>query len=396
MEGNNNLLIQNYESAVIDLLSTKPFFAKFIMSMKKDFNFKMPTCGVSVRSTGFTLHINADMFNILSRSERVAVLIHEILHVVHMHPLRFKQFGIQDHNIANAACDIAINQFIQGLPQTIKYTAPDGEVVEGHPITYEILKKEIPGLEPKMSGEYYFNQIKQEQQKRTGQNNGEGMSEYILSDSHDEWKNTDLTPEQEEKMVKGHVKAILESCSDQERQVLDKTIIDEFYKSDVNWKSQLRSFFANSEETFTITTRKKRNRRYGILQAGHKNESKLNLSICVDTSGSISDEQLKMFFGEVDRIYDENHMILHVIEADCVVRNFYKYKKHMKIEVSGRSGTAYQPAITKAKELKSDCILYMGDFDTSDQPVNPKVPFLWVGCSDQVPPTSWGRVIRLK
>jgi predicted metal-dependent peptidase len=157
-----------------------------------------------------------------------------------------------------------------------------------------------------------------------------------LTDDHGEWDKSDLTEEQQDKFVKSHVKAIYESCSDKQRDCLDKTIIDELYKSEVDWRAQLRSFFANSEETFTETSRKKRNRRYGIFQPGNKNEPKINLGICVDTSGSISDNQLKLFFSEVARIFNEDTMVLHVIEADCVVRQVYTYKKNMKIKASGR------------------------------------------------------------
>lgn len=382
-----NALIDNYEKAVIDLLWQKAFYAKLIISMKKDFSFPLPTAAVGIKSTGITLHLNEDFFNSLTHDERVAILEHEAMHILHAHALRFKQFGTTDHGLANIACDVAINQYITNLPKVVTVKQSDGSVKEGKPVAYEDLLKVMPDLLPKMNAEYYFNKLKQEQQK---------SEDFMLTDDHDEWKDTDLTPEQEEKFIRNHVKAILETCSDKEKSIVDKTIIDELYKSNVDWKAQLRSFFANSEETYTETTRKKRNRRYGILQAGHKNESKLNLAICVDTSGSISDEQLKSFFGEVSRIYNESTMVLHIIEADCVVRNFYTYKKNMKIEAQGRSGTAYQPAIDKAKELKADSILYMGDFDTSDVPVNPRVPFLWVGCSDQNPPADFGRVIRIK
>lgn len=383
---NRNLLIQNYESAVIDLLIRKAFFAKLIMSMKKDFNFPHPTCGVSVKSTGFTLHINGNMFNSISHKERVAILEHECLHVLHAHMLRFKQFGTQDHGLANIACDVAINQYIQGLPETIKMTV-DGKEIEGKPVTYQMLLKEMPDLLPKMNAEYYFSKFKEEQKK---------AEDYQLTDNHDEWKETDLTPEQEEKLVKQHVKAILETCSDQEKSVVDKSIIDELYKSDVNWKAQLRSFFANSEETFTETTRKKRNRRYGIIQPGNKNESKLTLGIAVDTSGSISEDQLKLFFGEIERIYNENTMVLHVMEADTRIQNCYKYKKNLKIEAKGRGGTMYNPAFEKAKELKVDAFIYFGDMDSADQPIKPKFATLWAIVGNQQPPANFGKKIYIK
>lgn len=410
MEDNNNALVpveaprpvlaisrdsvvDAYEAAVIQLLREKPFFAKLVMTMKKDFAFQIPTAAVSVKSTGVTLHLNKEFFNSLTPRERIAILLHESLHLVHGHTCRFKDFNPMDHGTANVACDVAINQFIPDLPKKISMPTTDGKTVEGEPITYEKLLKVMPDLLPKQSSEYYFNKIKQEQQK-----NGSGQSqEYMIVDDHGQWSETDLTPEQMEKLVKGHVKAVLETCSDKERQDVDKTVIDELYRSDVNWKQQLRNFFCNAEETFTEATRKKRNRRYGILQPGSKNEQKLCLGIAVDTSGSISDEQLNMFFGEIDRIYDENTMVLHVMEADTRIQNCYRYKKGMKIEAKGRGGTAYNPAFIKAKQLKVDALIYMGDMDSSDN-INerPKFPVLWAICGKQEPPANFGRKLYIE
>jgi predicted metal-dependent peptidase len=62
----------------------------------------------------------------------------------------------------------------------------------------------------------------------------------------------------------------------------------------------------------------------------------------------------------------------------------------------GRGGTAYQPAITKAVELKVDGIIYMGDADAADTPIDPKKPFLWALVRNSPPPAKFGKVIRIK
>lgn len=377
---------RQYESAVISLLTSKPFFAKLIMSMKKDFTFPIPTAGVSVSSTGITLHLNPLFFDSLAPLERVAILEHEVLHVLHSHAVRFKNFQAGDKGLANIACDVAINQYINNLPKEINLKLPDGTEASGRPCFYEDIVKEIKNLKPKMNSEYYFDKFKQEQEKMQGK---EG------TDDHSKWEETDLTEEQAERLVKGHVKAVLDSCSDQEKACVDKELIETFYKSDINWKSQLRQFFANAEETYTETTRKKRNRRYGIIQPGNKNEPKLKLGIAVDTSGSISNEELQLFFGEIDRIWNE-HMVLYVLEADNKVQNCYEYKKGMKIEAKGRGGTAYNPALEKMKELKVDAGIYFGDMDMADKPNKPQYPVLWAIVRDSPPPASWGRKMYIK
>ncbi len=392
-----NSITRDYENAVLDLLFKKAFFAKVIMSMRKDFNWNPPppypnTAAVSVNSTGITLHINKDFFASLSPKERVAIMEHEVLHLVHGHPVRTQHFKPEDRMLANVAQDIAINQFIPDLPLKFKSIDHEGNLTEGQPVTYELVKKEFPDIKPKMDFEYYFNFLKKETEKRKGQ--GEGTPEFATIDDHGQWGESDMTEEQKEKFTKGHMKAILQGCSDQERSTVDQSIIDELFKSEIDWKQQLRQFFANSEETYTETTRKKRNRRYGIIQPGHKNESKLKIAVAVDTSCSMSDESLNMIFGEIARIKTEN-VVVYVIEADMKVQDFYEYKKNMKISAKGRGGTAYNPAFVKGKELKVDAMIYCGDMDASDVPAKPKYPVLWAIIGKQEPPADFGRKMYL-
>jgi predicted metal-dependent peptidase len=171
-------------------------------------------------------------------------------------------------------------------------------------------------------------------------------------------------------------------------------LVAELNKSQVNWKKQLRQFFVNTLKSTRIATRKRRNRRYGILQPGHKKKPELHLGLCVDTSGSVSDEELAMFWEEMKAIYSCGVKIT-VIEADCAVQNVYEFEGKKTPEFRGRGGTSYNPAIKKAVELKVDGILYCGDFDTADIPENPKKPFLWVGVRNSPPPADFGKVIYL-
>jgi predicted metal-dependent peptidase len=171
--------------------------------------------------------------------------------------------------------------------------------------------------------------------------------------------------------------------------------VTEMNKSQVNWKQQLRQFFVNTLNSSRIATRKRRNRRYGIIQPGFKKKPELHLGLCVDTSGSISDKELSTFWGEIASIHGHGVSIT-IIEADCVVQNVYEFDPKKTPEFKGRGGTAYSPAIQKAIELKVDGIIYCGDFDSADTPENPKKPFLWVGVRNSPPPATFGKVIYLE
>lgn len=376
-------VISQYEDAVIYLLKDKSFYARLILSMRKYFNDKVPTAGVSMSSTGFNLYINPKFFNELENvQQRSAVLVHECLHCIHKHLTRFlfKRNGTADQGrnarIANIACDLAINQYIQGLPDKC--------------VTLEGIKKLDPSLadlEPYQSAEYYYERIKEY---------GDTLPpEYGEFDDHSTWGESDLTEEQQAEAIKAHIKAVHDACKHDNNSGIDSEMIDRLFRSNINWKNQLSAFVNNAQEIFYESSRMKMNRRYQLKQPGRRTEPRLILGVPVDTSGSMSQDSLNMIFGELDRMCFEN-VDIHVIEADAEIQNVYKYKRGMKVEVKGRGGTAYSPAIDYCKnELECDAIIYMGDMDSADQPTNPKIPVLWCIVGEQMPPGNFGKILRL-
>jgi predicted metal-dependent peptidase len=122
----------------------------------------------------------------------------------------------------------------------------------------------------------------------------------------------------------------------------------------------------------------------------------LKLGFLIDTSGSVSDESLSRAFAELDAL---GHLVaeITIIEADCTVQNVYKYEKGKTKSVSGRGGTAYQPAIDEAIKRKLNGIIYFGDGDTCGETLQqPKVPFLWLMVNEHcTPPATWGKVAHI-
>jgi predicted metal-dependent peptidase len=170
--------------------------------------------------------------------------------------------------------------------------------------------------------------------------------------------------------------------------------IQKLSKSLVNWKQQLRQFFANALKADHEKTRNRRNRRYGLLQSGRRKKQKLKIAMCMDSSGSVDDASFAQVFSELDSIVASGDVEVICLDADCQVAAIYDYKKGMKAERKGNGGTAYSPAITKAVELGVDGIIYGGDFDCADTPENPKMPFLWLGINTKSPaPAKFGKVI---
>ena len=135
-----------------------------------------------------------------------------------------------------------------------------------------------------------------------------------------------------------------------------------------------------------------------MIKPGLTKKYKGKIAVCVDTSGSMSDEDLTRCYAEIHKISQTTPVEIVVIEADSNISRVYKFDAKKKPSFSGRGGTAYQPAIDKAVELKVDGIMYLGDMDAFDTPTDPKLPFMWVivGASENVkPPANFGKVMHI-
>lgn len=394
------------EDAIVSLIRRKPFFGYLLMTCRRYITSAIPTAGVSVTSKGLNLYVNLDFLDSLSEEGRIAVLEHEMLHLLHMHPARFERYGgkkkesvdapngkkvsVNKQKVFNVAADCAINQYLKNLNEIQVDGKPAGITLN---TIKEITKNEDVKAYKHM--EYYYSLLKDSIDKKI--QNGE-MSSEDMPDSHDDhsmWEETDLTKEQAEKKIEKHLRVAKEASEGRGLTSAEREMLASILDSKVDWKAQLRNFVSNAEEVLIESTRKKRNKRYGVVYPGTKAEPKFRLGVCVDTSGSISQKELFQFFTEIKRIADGPNVEVYVVEADSEVKNFYKYDKRADIKPKGGGGTAYNPAIKKCMELACDAICYFGDGDTADSPENPKVPFIWAMVRDSAPPATFGRVIRI-
>ena len=390
------------QQAITSLLFAEPFYGHLISKMRISKSDKVPSAGVSITDK-INLFYNEEWIESLDLIDVVKVLKHECGHILQEHIIRAKQIGIVNselHKRFNLATDATINT--HDLVPTVEKIG--GVTVD---TLNEKLKQMIDEANAKDKGsrkfspmkegeiaEYYYNKINEFAEENSDiLPEGNGFGDTM--DDHSTWEESEGNEEMQKEVARQAVNESVKSCGGIGNVPGDiASLVAELNKSQVNWKQQLRQFYVNTLKSTKLATRKRRNRRYGILQPGVKKKPELHLGLCVDTSGSVSDEELALFWEEMKAIYSCGVKIT-VIEADCVVQNVYEFEGKKTPEFRGRGGTSYNPAIKKALELKVDGILYCGDFDTADTPENPKKPFLWVGVRKSPPPADFGKVIYL-
>lgn len=350
--------------AVIELIKKEPFFAKIILNMRRSYSTRIPTAGVSITEQ-VNLIVNPNFWATLTLLEQVAVLRHECFHLIFNHIGRGKVLGKFDKKM-NIAADLAINQMIDNLPAGA--------------LTIEMFRKDILDIEPNKTMEYYYSKIKD-------------LEGYETLDDHSEWDKVDS--EYARQKIKELVDDAVSSIGIGKVPGNMVLAIKELRNSKKNWKNELQRFVSKQNETLLEQSRKVRNRRYGILYPGYKKVSKLTIAVAVDTSGSISDEALLQFFGEIAKIHKSN-VDIKIIECDSNVRPAYDYDPKKKIEVHGRGGTAFQPVFDEANTLEIDGLIYFTDGDAFDTPTKPKYPVLWAIVGDSKKPVDFGAVTRVE
>jgi len=376
--------------ALVRLFEEERFYAELICQMDRFEGKKVPIAGVCIKDR-IELHINPDTFGKYPIEERTAILKHECEHILRDHISRMKDYdssiyakstkegterivediiNSQKHKSLNIAADLAINGIIKNVPEggmfPKNFDLPNGETFE-----------------------WYIAQLKDNPKAK-------GAMEF---DDHAIWQEST----EGEEILKEKVRQAVEKAAQNTRNAgkmtaHDELLVSKFAKETVNWKAQLRRFVARSLETVLDTSKKKRNRRYGIMYPGTIKTEVLHIGVAIDTSGSVSDEALNQFMAEIHQIH-KTGAVITVVEADSEIKNHYEYNPKKQYKVSGRGGTAYQPAFDFFnKEKGIDAMIYFGDMDCFDteEIKKPKYPVLWAIVGDQKPPASFGSQLKVK
>lgn len=134
--------------AIIKLMLDEPFYAHFLGQVSRIITDEVPTAAVGIRNGTICLFVNPDFFlnSLISIEERIAILKHEVLHLVFYHLYRF--IGEKTDNnalINNLAADLVVNQYVDPWP------LPEGVVLLD---TFPQLQ-----LEPWETIEYYYEKL---------------------------------------------------------------------------------------------------------------------------------------------------------------------------------------------------------------------------------------------
>ena len=362
------------------LMLKEPFYGLFLISLNKELDESIPTACVTPNNINVKLKINPTFWSSLDDKTKIGVLKHELLHVCFFHLENWDRFD--NKRVYNMAADLEINQYINA---DMKGETWDGLEIDKSPF------KEL-NLEAKKGTKYYYDKL-----MKDIQDNPDGDVANMADENGDftiDIEGLEGLSEAERKLISKQIDHQLKEITEK----LEKTgkgrglipsemkdYIDQLFEvvePVIDWKSYLRRFNSMSTMIFTKKTRRKPNRRFGDGPALKIKQKKRTL-VAIDTSGSVSKEDLIEFFNEIHHIYKSGTYI-DIVECDAKIHRVYEYKGDREdISVCGRGGTDFEPVMVYLAEHKNEYanLIYLTDGECVCPATTPKKPVLWVHSS---------------
>lgn len=384
------------EEAVVELIREKPVFGFIITRMRRVMApHTCPTMGVRPTVDRYVQLVwNPWFVEKLTKDQLVAVLEHEVMHIINEHPMRR---GGRQHFVWNIACDMAINQYIEGLPDDCI--------------------KLLEGLEPEREAEYYYNQqdVQDLAEKIEGKGglceNGEAMR-----GDHSGWDSMDGDVAAQEK-VRQLVKGAVEDAKRQGRGSMPgwmEEMIERIIAPPIKWTILLRGGItqevtAQPEDTFRRPHRRRMYESGGRLHdiyPGFKRKPQSELTCAIDTSASMGAEELGEVLNELNYLSRAGYYPIELIHCDTQITAIEKYTGKNNIICHGRGGTCFLPVLEYLRDDKpvkegfKPTLIYFTDGygeNPADEGFTKRFNTIWVitrrGSADTV--AQFGTVIKM-
>ena len=388
--------VQSLSKISKELMLKEPYYGFFLIMLNKVWRKDLPTAGVSKHNINYQLAINEEFWTGLSDDHKMGLLKHELLHIAFGHLVSFGSFS--NKKLANVAMDMEINQYIEAS------WLPEGGI--------NIDDYADLNLDKKAGCRYYYDQLLrlQDEKEKKGSTGNQGMDQ-LLDDiangdipDHSTWEEFNDLSEAEKKLIEKQVQKIL---SDAKEQTIKKRgnvpgeiegliVVEEFTKPKFDWKGYLRRFTGTSTKIFTKKIRRKENRRYEE-NPGLKIKMKQHMLLAIDTSGSVSNDELAEFMNEIHHIHKAG-VDITIVQCDTSIRSIEPYKGKNDLKVHGRGGTEFDPVLDyyNANLKKYTSLVYFTDGECYTS-VKPRSRVLWVlsersDMNEELP----GQVIKLE
>jgi len=407
------MITYNYSSADTSLL----WYGNFITAceLKRDISMPSPA-GVRFMFNKYEMFINPLLFGLYPIEKQIAILKHEVHHIINLHIVRQKE---RDHNKWNFAADISINPGIKNIPEealqpeTFKF--PKNLNAEQY---YEMLPTnfecggsgeneecELPsqgqggeGSSGSGSGDSEKDEKNKDSKSDEVVDSDKKLKDMILSalqrisngmvGDHSKWNESEGDAE----AAKEIARQMSETSSNKSRGITPSECSEAInmlkLREQINWKKELRRIVGN-RKAFSKLTIKKNDRRFPDRKdlRGKTRDHVADILVILDVSGSMSDEEILYGLNEVRAIAEKAGTGVKIIQIDTEPKLVENFDPKAKIFTRrGFGGTHMYPAVEYAtkNKIRFDAIVLITDgyVERFFEGQVPKVPFIWLVTRD--------------
>lgn len=195
------------------------------------------------------------------------------------------------------------------------------------------------------------------------------------------WEENDIAMEELNSLIKDYAARGEKSWGSLEGHLKDQILAS--LNAKIDYRKVLKNFRASILSEKKHLTRFKPSRRFGFEYMGSKREFTTKLLLAIDTSGSITNQNLKNFYGVINKFFKYGIESIDVLNFDCELQGepvSFK-KRQTSFIISGRGGTDFQPVFDYAKdhpEYDGVIILTDGYANQPQKKSGTKAKFVWV------------------
>ncbi len=359
-----------------------------------------------------SFYYNPEFIDSLNKHQIKFVLIHEALHCALTH---FARRGNRTKHKWDLACDFAINPLLvkEGFHPPIdvpifqQYAGMIAEEIypmiddnlNQEPMDQHLYDDQANDDSKQSDGGMREDQLQQEPKPQSKANEGEQGGASSLAQQP-----AILRPDEIEKLATQWQKNLASSAQiAQQAGKLEgefAKLVDFFLQPQVSWQSLLAQYMSALARDDFSYSRPSRRSGEAILPALKSHQ--IDITVAIDTSGSISQEEVDEFVSEVNAIKANLRASITLIACDDKLSEHSPWRfeawdaLQFPASLGGGKGTNFNPVFDyiNAQDKVCDVLIYFTDAKGKFPEIEPNYPVMWLVKGKEAIP--WGARIQLQ
>jgi predicted metal-dependent peptidase len=321
---------------LVALLFDEPFYSTVITFLHKEKSEAISTAGVLLKDEVMRFWWNPLFVAAYEKAGVRGILKHESLHLCLEHTTTRRY---EPHVIWNWSCDLAINCTLTDdefpkcglrpgtkikLPSNFETLTPEKQQRLLH------LSSLIVSLPKDLTSEEYFTILMNDPEVKKMVEEAENLE--LGFDNHDGW---DELTDEERQIVSGKIRAAVKAAQQRadaknEWGSVPAHMREEIRKKvsgEIDWKSVLKSFVGSLIRSDRMSSIYKLNKRYPGIMPGNSRDTRPKLALFIDQSGSVSDEEIMLLFGEISSLSKIVDIVVYYFDTEVDTENTIRWKR---------------------------------------------------------------------